>query len=67
MTLYRRFGRLDARAPDLRRARLASMTDAELDARITALAGRIGRDAARDMADPEAAATELRAEIEALD
>ena len=46
---------------------LASMTDADLAARITALAGRIGRDAARDMADPEAAATELRLEIDALD
>ena len=65
MTLRRRLDRLDARAPDLRRARLASMADADLDARITALAGRIGRDAARDMADPDAALAELRAEIEA--
>ena len=66
MTLRRRLDRLDARAPDLRRARLASMTDAELDARIMALAGRIGRDAARDIADPEAAIAELRAKIETM-
>ena len=59
MTLRRRLNRLDARAPDLRLARLASMTDAEL-------ADCIGRDAARDMADPEATIAELRAEIETM-
>lgn len=66
MTLRRRLTRLETRAPDQLRARIAAMTDAELEAQLAELEGVSVAELRRQLAteDTDKRIAELQAEIE---
>ena len=68
MTLRRRVLRLETRAPDQLRARIATMTDVELEARLAELEGVSVAELRRQLAteDTDKRIAELQAEIEGL-
>ena len=68
MTLRRRILRLEARAPDQLRARIAAMTDAELEAQLAELEGVSVAELRRQLEteDTDRRIAELQAAIEGM-
>ena len=68
MTLRQRLTRLETRAPDQLRARIAAMTDAELEAQLAELEGVSVAELRRQLAteDTDKRIAELQAAIEGM-
>ena len=66
MTLRRRLARLEARAPDQLRARIAAMSDAELEAELARLEGVSIPESRELWNDPDARIAELHAQLDGM-
>ena len=65
MTLRRRVTRLEGRAPDQLRARIAAMTDKELEAELARMEGVTIPESRELWKDPAARIAELEAQLDA--